>query len=115
MLLGVLLFAAPATLAPATLARPATLIGGVETLAITEDYPSNALRNGEEGVVGAQWTIGADGIVRDCRITRSSGFASLDHATCRSILKRARYTPAIDASGKPIDSINATQFIWAIH
>lgn len=114
MLLGLLLLAAPTTPALASLARPATLIGGSRTLALMDDYPSSALRNEEQGVVVAQWTIGADGIVRDCRITLSSGYSSLDHATCQSILKRARYTPAIDKDGKPIASINAARFVWAI-
>lgn len=113
-LLGLLLLAAPTTPAPASLARPATLIGGSQTLALMDDYPPSALRNDEQGVVVAQWTIGANGIVSDCRITRSSGYSSLDHATCQSILKRARYTPAIDEDGKPVASINAAQFVWAI-
>lgn len=114
MLLSLLLLAAPTPSEPASLARPAVLIGAAASLAIHQDYPSSALRNGEEGVVGARWTIGADGLVRDCLITRSSGFASLDHATCQSILKRARYAPAIDKDGKPIASINATEFVWTI-
>ncbi|MEO6717583.1 MAG: energy transducer TonB [Novosphingobium sp.] len=66
-----------------------------------KDYPRDALRAHQTGDVHIRFTVGIDGRVSDCRITRSSGSASLDGTTCRLITERFRYEPARDAQGRP--------------
>ena len=57
-------------------------------------------RAGAQGTAGFRLVIGADGAVTGCTITRSSGDAALDAATCAILLGRARYEPARDAAGR---------------
>ena len=56
--------------------------------------------------------IGRDGRVRDCRITRSSGIAALDGATCQSAARRLRWSPARDTSGGPVEAWVPGDFEW---
>jgi protein TonB len=48
--------------------------------------------------------VGVDGRVKACEIIGSSGSRSLDRKTCEIMSERARFTPAMDAQGKPIES-----------
>src|SRR5437764_7570655 len=54
-----------------------------------QDYPMEAIRSGEEGYVTVSFTIGTDGLMSDCRVARSSGFAELDHIPCKLLPIRA--------------------------
>lgn len=56
--------------------------------------------------------IGRDGRPRDCRITRSSGIAVLDQATCSSALRRLRWAPARDRAGNPVEAWAPSDFEW---
>jgi protein TonB len=78
------------------------------------DYPSAALHRGEQGAAGFEVTIGPDGRVRDCRITRSSGSTSLDNATCANVSERARFNPARDENGEPVVGRYANVIRWRI-
>lgn len=79
-----------------------------------DDYPTRSLRNAEEGTVAISVRIGADGRVSDCTVTASSGFALLDEATCRLYQRRARFTPARDASGQPIATSTTDRIRWTM-
>lgn len=87
---------------PASLA-PAASRGDLRTVFTADDYPASAERNGEEGTVQAQLTVGPDGRVSACKVIRSSGFSALDNATCSILERRARFTPARDAARKPVE------------
>ena len=80
-----------------TLPRP--LDPQVWAAQIQADYPSFALRNGEEGTVKMRLEVDPDGRVTDCRVTDSSGSAMLDQAACSGMTRYARYTPARDEQG----------------
>lgn len=80
----------------------------------TEDYPTAALRQNVEGVVVVDAEIGADGRVQSCAVVQSSGSALLDTTTCRLYTKRAHFTPALDADGKPIAAHRTDRFRWQI-
>ena len=79
-----------------------------------EDYPAEAIRNGEQGIVGFVLDIGPDGLVTDCRIESSSGSASLDEATCRIMRTRPRFTPARDAEGNAIPDAMKARIRWVL-
>jgi len=55
------------------------------------DYPSRAQREERAGTVGYALDVAADGRVTGCQITKSSGHADLDEATCRLLPRRARF------------------------
>ena len=105
---------APAAPMPpeATIVRGPQERGTIPSYFSIDDYPRAALAMRAEGMVGFRLTIGADGRVIGCAITRSSGFAVLDSATCNIIRRRARYTPAIDSRGNPAVGTIDEEIVW---
>lgn len=89
--------------------RGAQRIGGALRDA---DYPAAAARVRAAGTVFIRFRVGTDGRVRGCEIARSSGHAVLDERTCRLVEKRFRYRPALDAAGRPIETVETTNFTW---
>lgn len=68
------------------------------------DYPKDARRAKVGGEVEVRFTIETTGRVTRCRVTRSSGDASLDTTTCRLIEERFRFKPATDSAGRAVAS-----------
>ncbi|MES2146251.1 MAG: energy transducer TonB [Pseudomonadota bacterium] len=80
-----------------------------------EDYPASAQAAGAEGTAQASLTIGADGRVSGCNITRSTGNGALDAATCSILRRRAKFSPAIDSNGKPTsDTVSTPPITWRL-
>lgn len=73
------------------------------------DYPGPA--RAEIETVSVRFTVGPDGRVRGCAVTRSSGNARLDATTCRLIEQQFRYRPAT-VGGEPVASVVTTTFDW---
>ncbi|CAA9485087.1 MAG: hypothetical protein AVDCRST_MAG91-226 [uncultured Sphingomonadaceae bacterium] len=65
------------------------------------------------GTVFVRYSVGADGRVGGCTVTRSSGHGGLDDATCRIIEQRFRYRPARDRQGNPVADVVNTNFTWS--
>jgi protein TonB len=80
----------------------------------TDDYPPQPLREGIKGAVAISVQVGADGRVQGCAVTKSSGNAQLDDATCRLYARRAHFQPALDAEGKPVASVHADRIRWEL-
>jgi len=80
----------------------------------TDDYPATALRQGVQGTVGISAMIGADGKVRSCVVTQSSGSQLLDDTTCRLYARRGHFIPARDADGNAIPAQRTDRFRWQI-
>lgn len=94
--------------------RSATPVGSSTGWALMSDYPVRALREGRQGVVGFQLTVGPDGRAQSCAVTSSSGSPDLDATTCANMMRRARFTPATDSSGKPITGEFSSTVRWSI-
>lgn len=93
---------------------PAKPKGNPGNWATTNDYPSRALREEREGTTGFRLTVGPDGKVTDCQVTRSSGSDDLDAATCSNIRRRARFDPAKDGNGQPTTGSYSSSVRWVI-
>jgi protein TonB len=78
----------------------------------TDDYPARALREEAEGTVVMAFDIGADGRVTSCRISQSSGNSDLDETSCRLMMRRGRFSPALDQAGNPIASTGTRRVTW---
>jgi protein TonB len=78
------------------------------------DYPAAAERANQQGTVYFTLDIDTRGCPTACRVTRSSGYASLDDATCPILMRRARFDPAVDANGTPIAATWSNKFTWAL-
>lgn len=89
-------------------------IGNFQNLFSTDDYPSDALRNNVEGTVRYILNVAPDGSIAACTVASSSGSAELDAVTCDLLSKRARFEPARDENGQPVDSTYSGQMTWRI-
>ena len=69
---------------------------------LPSDYPRDLREQGIGGRVGIVFTVGTNGRVISCTVTRSSGVPELDALTCRLIQQRFRYRPSTDRYGRPI-------------
>ncbi len=76
------------------------------------DYPVTARFNEEEGTVGAVIYVNAVGVVEGCYLAESSDSLSLDEETCRIIRRRARFTPGMLSSGRPVADFVAVRIRW---
>lgn len=78
------------------------------------DYPPEALKQHVQGITDFRLHINASGRVDKCDVERSSGSAALDQATCRVIMRRSRFRPAVDNAGSPMDSIYTGMIHWVL-
>ena len=99
---------------PAQIAVHARPRIALSSLVIDDDYPIEALRAESEGTVEFVLDIGSNGMVTDCRISRTSGSAALDSTTCRLMTSRARFIPASDADGRVMPDTYAGSIAWRI-
>ena len=89
--------------------------GDLRTLFSADDYPAAAQSAGAEGTAQAELTIGPDGRVVGCNLTRSTGNSSLDSATCNILRRRAKFTPARDSNGNPTtDTVSTPPIVWRL-
>jgi periplasmic protein TonB len=77
-----------------------------------EDYPTESVRDDEEGYVTVAFTIGIDGKVTDCRLVRSSGYRRLDVIPYNIMTRRARFKPAVDAEGRSRPAHGTTSMLF---
>lgn len=89
-------------------------LGNPRTGVIFEDYPETSLRNGEEGVVSFRLSIDKAGVPTDCTVIVSSSYPALDSQTCEIMMKRALFSPALDAEGRPVAGTYSNKVRWVI-
>lgn len=92
--------------------RPVAI--GPETWVRYEDYPAEAVRQAWNGRAAFSLLVDKGGAVKSCTITQSSGHTILDQKTCEILMLRARFEPAKDGSGSPIESIYSSGFTWRL-
>lgn len=76
------------------------------------DYPREAWKAGSEGLVEYRLTVDAEGSPTSCHITQSSGHAALDEVTCAVVMERAKFDPARDEDGNPIEGVYEDAHSW---
>jgi len=98
---------------------PAKATGPSRTPAVADfntcskpEYPKSSLRNEETGVSTISFLIGADGGVKDSKVTKSSGFRDLDKAA-QVALGKCRFKPATE-NGQAIESWQPVQYVWTL-
>ncbi len=100
---------------PAVAKRPNPIPKGNQgNWVTTNDYPSRDLQQEHAGVSGVVLSVGPDGRVSSCSVTSSSGFPGLDQAACTNLQRRARFEPALDASGNPTSGTFRKSVRWQI-
>ena len=80
----------------------------------TDDYPSQAVSKGQQGVTAFVLLIDEKGQLRDCTIEQTSGIATLDIMACVIFGKRGKFAPAVGADGKPVRGSISTRVRWVM-
>ena len=78
------------------------------------DYPSQSLRNLEEGTVGFRLGVDTQGSVKSCEVTLSSGHPLLDQQTCDLLARRAQFVPGRDEHGQPAGGGFRSSVVWIL-
>lgn len=94
--------------------EPARARANLASYVSDEDYPSSAVRNEEQGTTRFRLAVGADGKVKECTVTSSSGSSALDSTTCRLMKQRAKFTPATGSDGQPTSDTVASAIRWVL-
>lgn len=111
MLLVMALLAAQAQdVLPVTRAKPRTTTPWITN----DDYPAVDARQHHEGTVAFTLQIDPSGHATKCDVTASSGYPGLDNGACFLLMRRARFDPARDASGKAVASNYPGRFTWRL-
>jgi protein TonB len=76
------------------------------------DYPRRLAKAGIGGTVRMRCTVGVNGRVSRCVVTRSSGVPELDALTPRLIEQRFVYRPATDRNGRPVADDVEIDWTW---
>lgn len=87
--------------------------GPVASFFKEDDFPSGALSRDAVGTIEARVTINVDGRPVDCHIMQTSGHKDLDEVTCAAMVKRGRFMPGQDKSGRPLASPYVFRVTWA--
>ncbi|RYY24684.1 MAG: TonB family protein [Sphingomonadales bacterium] len=106
--------APPAPPPPPRIAKPLKPKSAPGSWVTDDDYPAAALRAEQSGVVGFRLEVDATGKAIGCTVTATSGSTLLDTTACSLLKRRARFTPAEDASGNKIPAAYSNRITWKI-
>lgn len=101
------------TTAMATLKRKPKPMRGTH-LIDSNDYPVASAIKREQGTTVVRFTVDVDGRTKACVPVVSSGFSALDAQSCKSILARGRFEPALDAQGNKTASETVASIRWSL-
>jgi protein TonB len=75
-------------------------------------YPHDELRAGHQGTVTLAYMVDREGVVRQARVRKSSGYPRLDEAA-RGAIARCSFKPAT-VDGKPVEKLTLVQYVWTL-
>jgi TonB family protein len=78
------------------------------------DYPASAIRNGQAGTVTAKFTVGKNGVVKDCIAGGLESSPALMTQTCNLITRRFRFSPELNKKGKPVETLKTIRISWRL-
>lgn len=70
----------------------------------SSDYPMNMLTQKQNALISFRVIVTADGKPTECFIQSTTRPKAFDDAVCSSLMKYARFEPALDANGAPMKS-----------
>lgn len=78
----------------------------------SNDYPASALRGGQSASVQFRLMIDAAGMPTSCKVQSATQGPAFIDLTCTLLMKRARFSPAATADGKPVESYYTNSVNW---
>ena len=97
-----------------TLSRTVTPLKSPDKWIMSSDYPNEMLSAGQPALVSFRLSIGPDGVPTACHIQATTRPKEFDNAVCKSVMRRARFSPALDAQGQPLASYYQNNVYFAI-
>lgn len=82
---------------------------------IQDNYPSEALRGGNQANFGLRVMVGADGEVVGCHFTEMTSAENFSDRVCPIIMREAEFAPARDADGTAIPSYYTSRVLYRIN
>ncbi len=82
---------------------------------LQRSYPTQMLREKEEGRIGVNLTIGKDGRPGHCEVLSVVGPTSFNDTVCLLLLRHATFEPARDANGDPLVSRYRTRVTFRLN
>jgi len=80
----------------------------------SDDYLLRAAGTDKTGVTQVDILIDPTGKAQTCTVMGSSGSSDLDVRTCAAAIQRGRFTPAMDAAGRPTYGIYRFRAVWEL-
>lgn len=77
-------------------------------------YPAEAKQKHQEGVVAFHVELEPDGKLRSCSVTKSSGFKTLDYATCGMLVEHGSFGVTRDAGGAKVMTVGDGIVTWLL-
>ncbi|MBA3895797.1 MAG: TonB family protein [Sphingomonadaceae bacterium] len=81
---------------------------------VRDRYPPESLKRGEEGTVFFRVAVDKAGRLMRCAVTRSSGFAALDRATCDLLVETASFAPLRRRDGSRAAGFRDGRLAWKL-
>lgn len=95
-----------------SLTRPAVPIVSPENWLKSSDFPQKMFADGLNDSVNFRLTVDPTGMPTDCSVLTMESKPAFIKATCDTLMKRARFKPALNSQGKPVASIYVNTVIW---
>jgi hypothetical protein len=96
------------------LSRTVTPLKSPDKWIMSSDYPNEMLSAGQPALVSFRLSIGPDGVPTACHIQATTRPKEFDNAVCKSVMRRARFSPALDAQGQPLASYYQNNVYFAL-
>ena len=78
----------------------------------SNDYPLRILQKGQPALIAFRLSVDETGKPSACHIQKSIGGKEFDDASCKALMKRAKFQPALDAVSKPMASYYIGRIIF---
>jgi hypothetical protein len=78
------------------------------------DYPASMLFNGKQALVNFRLSVDAQGTPTACEVQRSYNDQTFDQVTCAILMRRARFSPALDVQGRAVPSYYLNTVHWIV-
>lgn len=94
-------------------AAPAAPPAASDSLEV-DAYPAKSRELKEEGTVHYRVEVNSKGQLESCQVTRSSGFERLDEATCKLMVRAARFDVRKDQNGRGKSYAHEGAVVWKL-
>ncbi|OYX94732.1 MAG: hypothetical protein B7Y74_06220 [Novosphingobium sp. 35-62-5] len=80
----------------------------------SNDYPVAALRMGKSASIQFRLMVDKAGVPTACSVQSATQSPEFIDLTCKLLMKRARFAPALDAQGQPVGSYYINSVNWVM-